>query len=445
MRLRERVRSMVEALLKDHFVNRFLPRARSVDELGSLWARKLRRDGNTEPLPPRTRAWVRPSRERFVPYSRAEVSAGGANGRFSVGSLFAGAGGSSMGYQLAGGQVRFAVEFGPNACASYRRNNPSTRVEQRNIRDILSEDGGVERLLARCCLRPGELDFLDASPPCTEFSLAGAGIGDQTVPKFHSGVEQTGVATLPFAYAKFVHLAQPKVSVMENVTGLAIRSPELLERIVQALRLDEGRRAYYVNWRILSAGDHGVAQARKRVIIISVRKDVAERVGIGSDEKILDLFPKPLRGMVNIRSAFEGLKQTAEDEWPYFRSIRPSQLPRLLRQLPKCPRKVQRLKNAVTNFTLSRCSWDRPAPTLTIAGQKPNGFSGAIHPELDRKFTVPELKRLFGLPDDFILTGTIEQKVECICNMVPPLLIKSVAESIYERVLEPFSGANAAD
>jgi site-specific DNA-cytosine methylase len=99
------------------------------------------------------------------------------------------------------------------------------------------------------------------------------------------------------------------------------------------------------------------------------------------------------------------------------------------------------LKNARTNFTLARCSWDAPAPTLVIAGQKPNGLSGAIHPEVDRKFTIPELKRLFGLPEDYQLTGTIEQAVECICNMVPPLLAKEVAESVYEGVLRPYREA----
>jgi site-specific DNA-cytosine methylase len=90
-----------------------------------------------------------------------------------------------------------------------------------------------------------------------------------------------------------------------------------------------------------------------------------------------------------------------------------------------------------SNFTLVRTSWDHPAPTLVIAGQKPDGLSGAIHPDLERKFTIPELKRLFGLPDDFILTGTIDQAVECVCNMVPPLLIQAVAERVYELVLKP--------
>jgi site-specific DNA-cytosine methylase len=224
---------------------------------------------------------------------------------------------------------------------------------------------------------------------------------------------------------------------MENVTGLAYVTPELLERILDAYRFDNGRREYYAAWKILSAGNYGVAQNRKRVIVIAVRRDIAERVGIDSDDKVLEAFPRPTHGMVSIRSALDGLEQSFEDERPYLNSIRLSQLPKLLRQLPKCPPKPRRLKNVKTNFTLVRCSWDCAAPTLVITGQKPDGLSGAIHPELDRKFTIPELKRLFGLPDDFILTGTIQQAVECICNMVPPFLTNAVAQSIYDRVLRP--------
>jgi DNA (cytosine-5)-methyltransferase 1 len=431
------VRQLLRALLKEPLVNRFLPRSRTVGELCLRWVRHVRVAEEIGALPPRAVASVRPARTGYKPYTMAEVLLASASNRFSVASLFAGAGGSCTGYRLAGGDVRVVVEFSPSAARTYRRNNSSSIVEQRSIRDILAEPEGVEELLRKGGLSPGDLDILDASPPCQAFSLGGKGIGDQTVPTLHSGVWQTDSATLPFAYARIVHLAQPKVSVMENVPGLVYVTPDLFQRILNALRFEEGKRAYYVNWKILSAGDYGVAQARKRVIAISIRKDIAERVGIDSDEKVMEVFPRPTHGMVSIRSAFEGLEQTIADERPYLNSIRPSQLPPLLRQLPKCPPKPKRLKNVKTNFTLVRTSWDRPAPTLVIAGQKPDGLSGAIHPELDRKFTVPELKRLFGLPDDFTLTGTIEEAVQCICNMVPPLLTKALAEGIYERVLRP--------
>ena len=90
------------------------------------------------------------------------------------------------------------------------------------------------------------------------------------------------------------------------------------------------------------------------------------------------------------------------------------------------------------NYTLTRCSWDKPAPTMVVSGQRPDGLTGAIHPEKDRKFTLPELKRLTALPDDFVLTGTLGQAAERVCRMVPPLLTKAIAESVYEKVLQPF-------
>jgi site-specific DNA-cytosine methylase len=75
---------------------------------------------------------------------------------------------------------------------------------------------------------------------------------------------------------------------------------------------------------------------------------------------------------------------------------------------------------------------------MVVSGQRPDGLTGAVHPEKDRKFTLPELKRLTALPDDFVLTGTLSQAAERVCRMVPPLLTKAIAESLYEKVLQPY-------
>jgi hypothetical protein len=107
---------------------------------------------------------------------------------------------------------------------------------------------------------------------------------------------------------------------------------------------------------------------------------------------------------------------------PYLNLIRSSQLSRLLRQLPKCPAKPQR-KNVKTNFTLVRTSWDRPAPNSghrrTEGRRAERNYSSRTGPQVHDT------------------TGTIGEAVQCICNMVPPLLTKAVAESIYEWVLKP--------
>ena len=43
-----------------------------------------------------------------------------------------------------------------------------------------------------------------------------------------------------------------------------------------------------------------------------------------------------------------------------------------------------------------------------------------------------------SLPDDFILTGTWKQKAERCGRMVPPLMMKRLASSVYEKVLEKY-------
>ena len=42
------------------------------------------------------------------------------------------------------------------------------------------------------------------------------------------------------------------------------------------------------------------------------------------------------------------------------------------------------------------------------------------------------------LPEDYKLTGTLNEKLARIGLMVAPMMMKYVAESLYEKVLEPY-------
>jgi len=211
------------------------------------------------------------------------------------------------------------------------------------------------------------------------------------------------------------------------------------------LRSPEGvsGQAYFVAHSILAASDYGVPQKRLRLFVIGVRRDVAEAIGITSDDAVSAVFPAPTKVGVSIRSAFVDLLQTDRDVWPWRRSVMTTSLGELIRLLPKNPGKPTRLAHVIPgytkHYTLTRCAWDQPAPTMVVSGQRPDGLTGAIHPEKDRKFTLPELKRLTALPDDFVLTGTLGQASERVCRMVPPLLTKAIAESVYTKVLLPYA------
>ena len=86
-------------------------------------------------------------------------------------------------------------------------------------------------------------------------------------------------------------------------------------------------------------------------------------------------------------------------------------------------------------FNMKRASMYQPCPTLTAMGCANITFGGIIHPIQDRKLSLPELIRIQSLPDDFRLTGEWKQKAERIGRMVPPLMMKEIAESIYKHVL----------
>jgi DNA-cytosine methyltransferase len=444
------VDKLFRTLLANPDINRFETKYRTVAALCQRWGREVEASpgafaAELDALPAPPRATIRISGIKgYRPYLTADVMKASETERFTVISTFAGGGGSSVGYRFAGGKVLLASEFVPEAARTYQTNFPDCPVDQRDIREISGTDKTVVDFLGRAGLTPGDLDVLDGSPPCCEFSTAGRGIGDQDILRAYSDVRQSNIASLVFDLIDLVIRAQPKVFICENVPAFASRGAEVFTRALRALRFpaDQSGRAYYAHWAVLSANDYGVPQKRKRLFIIGVRRDVAEAVGINSDEAVRSVFPAPTAMGATVRSALANLDQTEQDVWPWTRSAMVGSLGQLVRLLPKNPDKPTRLGHVFPgykkHYTLTRCAWDKAAPTMVVSGQRPDGLTGAFHPALDRKFTLPELKRLTALPDDFVLTGTLSQAAERVCRMVPPLLTKAIAESVYEKILLPY-------
>lgn len=79
-------------------------------------------------------------------------------------------------------------------------------------------------------------------------------------------------------------------------------------------------------------------------------------------------------------------------------------------------------------LNLIRPDPDVPCPTVTQLG----GTSAAsvTHPFERRKFTIAELRRICGFPDDFILTGSYAQQWERMGRAVPPPMMAAVAAAL---------------
>lgn len=172
----------------------------------------------------------------------------------TVMSTFSGAGGSTMGYLMAGYQEVLACEWDPKQAAAFRLNFPHVSLHAGDVAELT-----VERALDAIGLPPGELDLLDGSPPCQGFSTAGKRrLRDDRNGLFHQ-------------FVRLLRGIQPRAFVMENVAGLVKGDMRL---IFVAILSDLRSAGYRVRaWRI-NAMNHGVPQSRERVIFVGAREDL---------------------------------------------------------------------------------------------------------------------------------------------------------------------------
>src|SRR5262245_12386678 len=202
----------------------------------------------------------------------------------TVVSTFSGCGGSSLGYRLAGFDVRAAVEFVPAARATYSANWPATAVLPDDVRTL---DG--KALLEAAGLDVGELDLLAGAPPCASFSTAGKRHEKWGKVSSYSETAQRSDDLL-LEYARLVGECQPRAFVAENVSGLVKGSAKgYFKEILAAFR----SHGYRVGARLLDAQWLGVPQARERLFFVGVRRDLDTPPA----------FPVPLPYRYTIRDA----------------------------------------------------------------------------------------------------------------------------------------------
>ena len=365
---------------------------------------------------------------------------------FNVLSTFAGGGGSSTGYRLAGGKILAVNEFVPEAQNTYRENYPNTTIVPGDIKELtgtyLMEQAGV---------KVSELDILDGSPPCSAFSMAGSvshGEGRTHADAFGKKKQYSdikGVENVEDLFFEFLRVAKdikPKVIIGENVEGLTMGEAKEYFHKIQNTFEEIG---YLIVANVLDSSYFGVPQSRKRCFFIGVREDVAEKVGINF-MTMYQLYPDKNDFRTTLGEAINDIVNEDKEELDYlFDKISPEKaVGKTLMKMPKDPDKVltgMDYHEKGHHFNLKRSSLRKPCPTITAMGNLA-GVAGTCHPIEDRKFTIKELKRIMSLPEDFKLTGKHKQQSERIGRMVPPLMMKALAESVYNKVLKPYKELN---
>lgn len=368
------------------------------------------------------------------------------NGRHVV-STFAGGGGSSLGYRMAGYRVLYANEFVDEARKTYQSNAaPYTHVDGRDIRTVTAED-----ILKKIGLKPGELDVFDGSPPCSAFSTAGKREKSWGKAKNYSDDKVQVVEDLFFEYTRLLKGLQPKVFVAENVKGLTIGTAIGYFKLIHKALEDCG---YVVEARVLNAKWLGVPQSRERTIFIGVRKDLAMQ----------PVFPAPLPYFYTIRDAIPWIRRFSSNI--DFKQIwkdasrNPAQTitATASEKLNAVEAEADISKYAVgaewdklkpgeqskKYFQLVRCHPDRPVGTITAEGGT-TSLAGVTHPYERRKFSIEEVKQLCSFPHDWEVTGTYAQQWERMGRAVPPLMMRSIAATIRDQILGELKDAAGKD
>lgn len=349
-------------------------------------------------------------------------------------SLFTGAGGLDLGVEAAGYSTVYAVENDPCAVRTLNRNRDRhfPRLPHVTPLDITMLD--PFRVMAEVGCSPGDTDLLVGGPPCVAFSKSA----------FHLEYKREGKdprASLLDDYLRFLRAIRPRAFLLENVFGLAYRN----QSVPFFTTLCDGIReaGYSASYRVLNAADYGVPQNRQRLFLIGARDGQTlahpKPTHWGAHERrrpprdVMSLLPHVTAGEALAGLATEPEESdTVDGKWGHLLPDIPpgGNYLHYTRELGH-PNPLFRWRSRYWTFLL-KLDPNRPSPTLQ--GQ-PGPYVGPFHWE-SRRLRIPELKRLHGFPDEYVIEGARREVQLQVGNSVPPLLGEVVAAAVRRHVHE---------
>jgi len=370
--------------------------------------------------------------------------------------LFAGCGGMTQGFVEEGFEPILAVEWDKAAAATYAANFGHEHVIAGDIAEVPTEEIPRARVII-------------GGPPCQGFS--NLGLKDINDPRNQLWRE----------YLRFVGAAKPEIFVIENVDRFS-KSPEFQMLLAEQ---DHGAlRDYELTHAVLNAADYGVAQRRKRTIVIGSRVGKIEMPAPTHDRNGGE--GSELKPWATLRDVIGHLAEQAPDstelpsgaayafefdgvtmpgpfhgrELHIKRNPRKESLERYafvppgggrfnlpFDLLPDC------WKNKPTGTTdvMGRGRWDAPSVTIRTEFYKPekgqylhpqwvraavqdHGYEGKVRGDdelsVNRVLTHYEASLIQDFPKDFAWVGTKIQIARQIGNAVPSGLARAIARQI---------------
>ena len=170
--------------------------------------------------------------------------------KYTVISLFSGAGGMDLGFKNSGFEIVWANDFDLDATITYK-NNIGNHIIHGDICKIDSND------------LPDNPDIVIGGFPCQGFSIANTSRSMEDKRNF-----------LYKEMLRIINDKKPKIFVAENVKGILSMAKG---KVIEMIKKDFEKIGYKVDIKLLNSANYGVPQARERVIFIGNRIGVKNK------------------------------------------------------------------------------------------------------------------------------------------------------------------------
>ena len=339
--------------------------------------------------------------------------------------LFSGCGGLSLGFDMAGFNVKAMIDFDNDSLITAKKNGLADHCL--NL-DLFKEDW-IKGLSTKVKLK--DIDIVVAGPPCQGFSLTGPRkLGDKR-------------NALYKAVFELVRKAKPKAFLIENVKGMAtLYNGKVKEDIVQEFT----KLGYKVTTKILNSKDFGVPQSRERLFYIGLKEQEFEFPPALFNKDEYTTCKEALEDLPSLENLEETLSYTSNEKSDYQKLIKngssklsnhqptkhTQEVIAVIKQVPEggnhkdLPPGVGESRKF--NEAWTRYHGNKPSKTIDT------GHRNHFHYKYNRVPTIRENCRLQSFPDTFELHGSKTSQNKQIGNAVPVLLAKILAEEIYEQI-----------
>jgi DNA (cytosine-5)-methyltransferase 1 len=361
-------------------------------------------------------------------------------GRGKIISLFTGAGGMEIGLEAAGYETAGCIEIDADCRATLRHNRPQwVQIKSSDKHAVEGDVRGVSinDILQQTGVKVGNVALVTGGAPCQPFSNMGKKLGSDDAKN----------GDLFREFVRIVVGLQPNGFVFENVSGIAQDRHCAVIAFMKDCFAGSG---YSLACLVLNAADYGVAQTRKRFVMIGKRHGAPcfplpthAESDISWAKFLKQLATAPSTKPLKWKSSGDALAMISLSRLRRFDNLNMNHSPEMVRRISLVKQGLNfkslshsDLPNCWKNGkhqghdTFGRIVADRPAPTIRTAGYNPTK-GRYIHPFENRGLSTAEMAAFQSFPESWEFStasgkSSIVSIGKQIGNAVPPDLATAI-------------------